>query len=91
MSLVFRPFAIAVGFVVGWIGEKLFERVWRLFDQEKAPDPQYRELPVGKLIAALVLKGAIFGVLRGLADHGARHGFARLTGEWPGDERPEST
>jgi Protein of unknown function (DUF4235) len=91
MSLIFKPIAIATGFLAGFIGEKLFERVWRLIDQEDAPDPRYRELPLGKLIAALVLKGAIFGVLRGLADHGARHGFARLTGEWPGAERPEPT
>jgi hypothetical protein len=91
MSLIFKPIAIATGFLAGFIGEKLFERVWRLIDQKDAPDPRYRELPLGKLIAALVLKGAIFGVLRGLADHGARHGFARLTGEWPGAERPEPT
>jgi hypothetical protein len=91
MSLVFRPIAIAVGFAAGFIGEKLFDRMWSLFDDEDAPDPQYRDLPWGKLVAALVLRGAIFGVLRGLADHGARHGFARLTGVWPGDERPEPT
>ncbi|HEY1714243.1 MAG TPA: DUF4235 domain-containing protein [Solirubrobacteraceae bacterium] len=91
MSLVFKPFAIAAGFLAGFIGEKLFDRVWSLIDQEDAPDPQYRELPLGKLIAALVVRGAIFGVLRGLADHAARRGFARLTGEWPGDERPEPT
>jgi hypothetical protein len=89
MSLVFKPVAIAVGFLAGWIGEKLFDRVWSLFDKEDAPDPQYRKLPLGKLVVALLLEGAIFGVLRGLADHAARHGFARLTGEWPGDERPE--
>ena len=91
MSLVFKPLAIGVGFLAGFIGEKVFDRVWSLVDEEDAPDPQYRELPLGKLIAALVLQGAIFGLLRGLADHAARHGFARLTGEWPGDERPEPT
>ena len=29
------------------------------------------------------------GVRWPLVDHGLRHGFTRLTGEWPGDERPE--
>jgi hypothetical protein len=89
MSLIFKPFAIAAGFLAGFIGEKLFDRLWRVIDDEDAPDPQYRELPLGKLAAALLLQGAIFGLLRGLTDHAARHGFARLTGEWPGDERPE--
>jgi hypothetical protein len=27
--------------------------------------------------------------VRGLADHGTRRGFARVTGSWPGEERPE--
>lgn len=89
MSIMFKPVAIATGFAAGFVGQKLFDRVWRLIDDEDAPDPKYRDLPLGKLAAALVLQGAIFGVLRGLADHGARHGYARLTGEWPGDERPE--
>jgi Protein of unknown function (DUF4235) len=89
MNIVFRPVAIAVGFAAGFVGQKLFDRVWRLIDDEDAPDPQYRDLPLAKLAGALVLQGAIFGLLRGLADHAARHGFARLAGEWPGDERPE--
>ena len=60
-----------------------------MIDDEVAPEPKYREIALGKLVVALLIEGAIFRVLRGLADHGARHGFARLTGEWPGDERPD--
>lgn len=89
MSVVFKPVGIAAGLTAGILGRKLFELVWGMIDDEDAPDPKYRDMPIGKLIAALVLEGAIFSLLRGLADHGARHGFARLTGEWPGDERPE--
>jgi hypothetical protein len=37
----------------------------------------------------LILEGAIFRLMRGLAEHGARHGFAALTKEWPGEETPE--
>jgi hypothetical protein len=40
---------------------------------------------------ALILEGAIFRLLRGLFDHGARRGFARMTGSWPGEESPEDT
>jgi hypothetical protein len=89
MGLVFRPVGILIGILAGIIGSKIFERVWRLIDDEDAPDPKYREIAIGKLAVALLIEGAIFGVLRGLADHGARHGFARLTGEWPGQERPD--
>jgi hypothetical protein len=35
------------------------------------------------------LEGAILQLIRGLVDHGARHGFSALAGEWPGEEAPE--
>lgn len=89
MGLVFRPVGILTGLLSGIIGKKIFQLVWRLIDDEDAPAAEYREIAVGKLVVALLLEGAIFGVLRGLADHAARHGFARLTGEWPGQERPD--
>jgi hypothetical protein len=40
-------------------------------------------------IPALLLEGAIFRVIRGLFDHGARRAFNRATGTWPGEEAPD--
>jgi uncharacterized protein DUF4235 len=87
VGLVFRPVGLLIGLLAGVVGKKIFDLVWKLIDDEDAPEPKYREIAFGKLVVALLLEGAIFQVLRGLADHGARHGFARLTGEWPGEER----
>jgi hypothetical protein len=42
-----------------------------------------------KLLAALALEGVIFRVGRGLIDHGSRQAYGKLTGSWPGEERPE--
>ena len=78
MGLAFRPVGILVGLLAGAVGKKIFDRVWKLIDDEDAPEPKYRETAFGKLVVALLLEGAIFSVLRGLADHGARHGLARL-------------
>jgi Protein of unknown function (DUF4235) len=89
MSLAFKPIGILSGLVAGLIGKRIFDLLWGVVDKEDAPEPKYREIALGKLVLALVLQGAIFRVLRGLADHAARHGFARLTGEWPGNEAPE--
>jgi hypothetical protein len=36
-----------------------------------------------------LLEGAIFRAVRGVFDHGSRQAFSRLTGSWPGEERPE--
>jgi hypothetical protein len=90
MGLAFRPVGIVVGVLAGVAGKKLFDLIWRWIDGEDAPEPKYRQIALGKLVVALTLEGAIFGVLRGLADHGVRHGFARLTGEWPGQEHPDA-
>jgi uncharacterized protein DUF4235 len=89
MGVVFAPVGILSGLLAGVVGKKIFELAWGLIDDEDAPEPKYREIALGKLVVALLLEGAIFRLLRGMADHGARHGFARLTGEWPGQERPE--
>lgn len=90
LKLMFIPFRLISGMLAGVVATKLFERIWRIIDKEEAPDPEHREIPVAKLLAALVLEGAIFRAVRGLVDHGSRVAFTRLTGRWPGEERPEA-
>ena len=89
MRLVFKPIGVLSGVLAGLLGKKMFELVWGLIDDQDPPEPQHRRLQLGKLAAALVLEGAIFRLLRGFAEHGARHGFSALTGEWPGEETPQ--
>ncbi len=90
MKLLFAPFAVAFGLIAGLIGQKAFEKVWSLIDDQEAPSPEHRELSWPKLLAALLVEGAIFRLVKGLADHGARRAFAKLTGSWPGEEAPSS-
>ena len=89
MKLIFTPFSIALGFLAGLIGKKIFEQIWGLIDKEEPPDAKHREFEWKKLIAALMVEGAIFRLIKGLTDHGARRSFARVTGTWPGEEAPE--
>jgi len=89
MKLIFTPFRIVLGLVAGLVGQKVFERVWGLIDDEEPPSPEHREFSWPKLVAALVLEGAIFRLVKGLVDHASRTSFAKLTGSWPGEEAPE--
>jgi hypothetical protein len=89
MSLIFKPIGILSGLAAGMLGKKIFELLWGLVDEQDAPEAKYRRVHLGKLAAALVLEGAIFRLVRGFAEHGARHGFSALAGEWPGDESPQ--
>ena len=89
MKAIFTPISIGIGLAAGILARKLFDALWGVIDDEDAPDPKYREINYGKLVPALLLQGAILRVVRGFVDHGLRHGFARATGSWPGEERPE--
>jgi hypothetical protein len=88
-KLLFVPFSMVGGILAGIVGKKTFEALWGAFDDEEAPDPEHRSIPLKKLIPALLLEGAIFRAVRGLFDHGARQAFRKLTGNWPGEEHPE--
>ncbi len=86
MKVLFAPIGIGAGLLAGIAAQKAFERLWAAIDDEDPPEPDSRDAPALKLIAALALEGAIFRVAKGLADRGARSGFAAVTGSWPGED-----
>ena len=88
-KLVFLPVSIGGGILAGIISKKLFHGVWRLIDDQEPPQAEHRDVNLAKLALALVLEGAVFRLVKGLVDHGSRQAFARATGAWPGEERPE--
>lgn len=89
MRLLFAPLSIVLGLLAGFVGKKLFEQVWGLFDDEEPPESEHREASWGKVMAAAALEGAIFRATKQAVDRGARMAFANATGTWPGAERPE--
>jgi hypothetical protein len=89
MKFAFMPIGIVAGLLAGQLSKKIFDFVWGKFDEEDAPRPKHREIDFVKLVPALLVEGALFRVVRGIVDHASRRGFARLTGTWPGEERPD--
>jgi hypothetical protein len=89
MKLVFLPMSIGSGLLAGQLSKKLFEFLWSRVSDEEAPKSKHREIAFARLVIALVVEGAIIRLVRGLVDHGTRHGWARITGSWPGEEAPE--
>ena len=86
MKLVFAPIGIIAGLLAGLIAQKGFERLWAVFDEEEPPEPDQRDASYPKLIAALLVEGAVFRLTKGIVDHGVRGAFARMTGAWPGEK-----
>jgi hypothetical protein len=91
VNALFTPIGLIAGLAAGQVSKKIFDRVWGLVDDEDAPRPKHREISVAKLLLALLIEGAIARAIRGLVDHGTRRGWARLTGAWPGEERPQES
>jgi Protein of unknown function (DUF4235) len=89
MKLLFLPVSIAAALVAGQLSKKLFDGIWRLVDEEEAPEAGHKEISILKLVLALMIEGAVFRAVRGLVDHWARRGFYNVTGSWPGEETPE--
>lgn len=88
-KVIFIPVRMSAGLLAGMLGKRVFERLWALIDDQQPPKAENRRIGVRKLALALVIEGGLFRVLKGLADHGSRRAFARLTGSWPGDEGPK--
>lgn len=86
MRLLFAPIGVLAGLAAGFAAQKGFDRLWAVFDEEEAPEPEDREVSYPKLLAALAVEGAIFRLVKGMTDRGARLGFASLTGSWPGED-----
>jgi hypothetical protein len=91
VKLLFLPFSVLAGVIAGLMSKKLFALVWSAIDEREPPDSKQRRHDHAKLLAALAIEGAISRAARGGVDHASRHGFARLTGAWPGEEKsPDS-
>ena len=89
--ILFAPLSIAGGLLAGFVGTKIFQFIWGRFDDEEPPEPEHRETTWLKLGVALALQGAIFKLVRGAFDHGARRAFFKSTRTWPGETEPDQT
>ena len=90
-KILFLPVRVLGVRVAGLVGKRLFEALWSLTDTREAPDPKQRDVPWRKVIAVLVMQGAIFNAVRGIVDRALRQGFSKVTGSWPGEESSKET
>ena len=86
MRFLFAPIGILAGLAAGFAAQKGFEKVWAVLDDQEAPEAEDREVSYPKLALALIVEGAIFRLVKGMTDRGARLGFASITGRWPGED-----
>ena len=89
--IIFVPIGIVGGPIAGQISKKIFDFIWSRISEEENLSPSTARSPGHSCSRPSPTEGAIFRLAKGLVDRGARTGYMRLTGSWPGKERPETT
>jgi hypothetical protein len=85
-KLFYKPLGILLGIVAGRLAGKLFKRAWELAAPDERPSPQAseRDRDWGEIVAAAVIRGAVFSGVRAVINRAGATGFERVTGSWPG-------
>ena len=83
---VYRPVGLGAGLAAGAIASALFKQVWkRVANEEDAPDALQSEYPMGQVVLAAAIQGAIFASIKAVIDRTGARVFERVTGAWPGN------
>lgn len=87
-KILYRPVGLASGLVAGAVAGAVFDRVWKRVSRDDPdadpPGALQSEYPVGEILVAAAVQGAIFAVVRAAVTRAGARVFERATGEWPG-------
>ena len=89
MEFIYKPIGFALGMVAGLVGRRLFNLAWTKIDEEDPPKGTTEAAPWEKVLGAAALQGVIFKVTRVVVDRYGAIGWHYLTGNWPGEKRPD--
>jgi hypothetical protein len=89
MGLIYKPFGIVLGVVAALLGKRVFNFAWTKVDDEDPPKATTEETTWVRLLAASAMQGIIFKVVRVVVDRYGAIGWRYLTGNWPGEKRPD--
>ncbi len=87
-KILYRPWGLVASMVGGLIAGQVFQKVWQRLDPDSPDDPPkplQSEHRLRKILAAALMQGAIFSVVRAAINRGGARVFERWTGQWPGD------
>ena len=89
MGLIYKPFGIFLGIAAALLGKRIFNFAWTKIDDEDPPKATTEQTTWARLLAASAVQGVIFKVVRVVVDRYGAIGWRYLTGNWPGEKRPD--
>jgi uncharacterized oligopeptide transporter (OPT) family protein len=82
LKLIYRPLSLLISVLGGLLASTLFKRVWKLASgEDEAPEATSPDHSTGQVLAAALLQGALFGVVKAAVDRAGAKGYRKLTGE----------
>lgn len=87
-KLVYRPVGLVSSLVAGAVAGEIFQQAWKRLkpgERSDPPKPLESEYPLGEMLLAAAIQGAIFATVKALISRGSARAYQRATGDWPGD------
>lgn len=87
-KVLYRPWGTITSMAGGLLAGKIFQLVWgriRAGSEGDPPGPLESEYSTQEVLAAAVVQGAIYFLVKAAIQRGGARLFQRWTGEWPGD------
>lgn len=86
-KLLYRPVGVVTSVAAGMIASAIVNKVWQKTLGDPGDDPPQAlesEYPVKEILAAALIQGAVFAVVKAATDRAGARAFERATGAWPG-------
>jgi hypothetical protein len=92
MKLLYKPFAILAAVVASLAAGAIFKRLWTLIAKEtEMPRALEQHRGWAEVVAAGLLRGAVFGGVKAVVHRTFADQYFRRTGVWPGKTaKPEA-
>ena len=85
-KLLYRPFGLLLSVLGGLLAGAAFKQIWkRVSGKEDPPKAKESEYGLREILPAVVLEGALFGLVNAAVDPTGARTFEKLTGSWPAD------